>query len=58
MHLLIHFFADEVGSTAIEYALIASLVSVGAMGAYLGYQAAADAVYGKITTSVTSTTGS
>jgi pilus assembly protein Flp/PilA len=52
MSKLIHFVKNEEGATAIEYGLIASLVSVVIVAALLALGPALSATFNKITTNL------
>lgn len=54
MSVLIRFLKDESGATAIEYGLIAALISVTIIGGLNSFGSQTEIMYGKIETAVVS----
>jgi pilus assembly protein Flp/PilA len=52
MKTLVNFFRDENGATAIEYALIAALISVAAIGAMTTLGTKLSSLFGNISTNL------
>ncbi len=52
-----HFYADESGATAIEYGLIAALVSVAAIGALTTMGNTLNTLFGTVSNAMNTATG-
>ena len=57
MKKLVKFFKDEEGATAIEYALIAALVSIAAIAAWTATGTAIDTTMNTVSTEITNAGG-